>query len=229
MTDTRPTAREINDAIRYTCWAVFARPEPSATAPTASGLTDALETAEAGLGEVVVRGWYDVSGLRADADLMVWLHGPTAESLQGAIRTLRRVLGGVRLTWSAFAIHRPAEFNKGHVPAFLSGRPAEKWLCVYPFVRSYEWYLLPEDERRQMLVEHGQMGREYTSVLSNTVAAFALGDWEWVLALESPVLHDLVDLMRHLRSSEARRHVRVEVPFHTGRLIGRDEIAGVLS
>ena len=96
-------------------------------------------------------------------------------------------------------------------------------------MRSYEWYLLPEDERRQMLVEHGQMGREYTSVLSNTVAAFALGDWEWVLALESPELHDLVDLMRHLRSSEARRHVRVEVPFHTGRLIGRDEIAGVLS
>jgi chlorite dismutase len=90
---------------------------------------------------------------------------------------------------------------------------------MYPFVRSYDWYLIPEEERRAMLVEHGMMGRDYTMIKSNTVAAFALGDYEWVLALESPELHEIVDMMRQLRSSQARRHVREEIPFYTGRLI----------
>jgi len=159
---------------------------------------------------------------------MVWLHGPTAEGLQEALRVLRRALGAVELSWSAFAIHRPAEFNKGHVPAFLSGKPAQQWLCVYPFVRSYEWYLLPENERQELLVEHGMMGRDHTTVLSNTVASFALGDWEWVLALEAPDLHEIVDMTRHLRASGARRHVRIEIPFYTGRLISVAEVADVL-
>jgi hydrogen peroxide-dependent heme synthase len=49
------------------------------------------------------------------------------------------------------------------------------------------------------------------------VASFALGDYEWILAFEADELHRIVDLMRHLRGSETRRHVRHEVPFHTGR------------
>ena len=167
---------------------------------------------------VTIRGFYDVSALRADADLMVWWHAPTAEALQSAARSLRRTAVGRSLTpsWSAMGLHRPAEFNKGHVPAFLAGAAPKNWATVYPFVRSYEWYLLPDAERRGMLVEHGMMGREYNQVLSNTVAAFALGDYEWLLALEADELHDTVDLMRHLRASGARMHVREEIPFFSG-------------
>ena len=152
---------------------------------------------------------------------MVWWHAATSEQLQAAYNLFRRTAFGRRLApvWSQLAMHRPAEFNKGHVPAFMTGAPAQDWLVVYPFVRSYEWYLLPEQERRDMLMEHGTMGRSYPDVLTNTVAAFALGDWEWMLALEGPVLHDIVDLMRHLRSATARRHVREETPFFTGRRV----------
>jgi chlorite dismutase len=114
------------------------------------------------------------------------------------------------------ALHRPAEFNRSHVPAFLADERVRDWVCVYPFVRSYEWYLLEESERRAMLVEHGQMGRDYPDVRANTVAAFALGDYEWLLAFEADELHRIVDLMRHLRASTARRHVRAETPFYTG-------------
>ncbi len=89
-------------------------------------------------------------------------------------------------------------------------------MSVYPFVRSYEWYLLPDEERRFMLAEHGKMARGYPDVRANTVAAFALGDYEWILPLEAPELVDLVDLMRELRAATARRHVREEVPFYTG-------------
>ena len=67
-----------------------------------------------------------------------------------------------------------------------------------------------------MLAEHGQMARGYPDVRANTVASFALGDYEWILAFEADDLHRIVDLMRHLRASDARRHVREEVPFYTG-------------
>ena len=60
------------------------------------------------------------------------------------------------------------------------------------------------------------MGRSRPEVRANTISAFALGDYEWLLAFEADELHRIVDLMRHLRSSETRRHVREEVPFYTG-------------
>jgi len=80
-----------------------------------------------------------------------------------------------------------------------------------------------------MLRDHGGKGRDYPGVQSNTVASFALGDYEWLLALESDELVELVDLMRHLRSTEARRHVREEIPFFTGRLIDFAELDEVLA
>ena len=220
----RKTAREINSELRYTGWLVLSRLADLDVPAEEAGIELTGLVADLGADAVVVRGLYDVSGMRADADAMVWWHGPTAESLQRAARRLRRTAVGRSTTtaWTALGLHRPAEFNKGHVPAFLAGMQARNWVAVYPFVRSYEWYLLPDAERRSMLVEHGVMGREYDQVLSNTVAAFALGDWEWILALEAEELYDIVDLMRHLRSSQARMHVREEIPFFTGRLVNVD-------
>lgn len=229
-TRTRPSAREVNDSIRYTTFSVYAR-TADLDAPAEKAAEELAElTGALAEQDVVIRGYYDVSGLRADADVMVWWHASTAEALQSAARSLRRTAVGRALSpvWSAMALHRPAEFNKGHIPAFLAGAEPRNWATVYPFVRSYDWYLLPDAERRDMLVEHGVMGREYNQVLSNTVAAFALGDYEWVLALEADELHDTVDLMRHLRSAKARLHVREEVPFFTGRRVDEAGVVEVL-
>ncbi|WP_241246073.1 hydrogen peroxide-dependent heme synthase [Microbacterium sp. 4R-513] len=208
-------------------WAVFRR--DAHPAPVAEGAPAAAEVV-AELGETV-RAIYDVSGLRADADVLVWLVGDSAEGLQAALRALRRSreLAPLLPTWNALGMHRDAEFSRDHAPAFARGLAPKEWLTVYPFVRSYEWYILPSAERGQMLADHGRMGRDFPQVQSNTVASFALGDYEWILALEADDVTDLVDLMRHLRATEARRHVREEVPFFTGRRITPDELAEVLS
>jgi chlorite dismutase len=223
---------DLQDAPAYAVWVVLRRnPGASASLPDAAGpsLEDAVSTVESG--GVAVRGIYDVSGLRSDADLMFWLTGPTADGLQQAIRVLRRspAIAPLLPTWNAMGVHREAEFSRSHAPAFLRGLPPLEWVTVYPFVRSYEWYLLPEDERRAMLGDHGRKGSEYPQVQANTVASFALGDYEWILALEAADPIDLVDLMRHLRNTEARRHVREEIPFFTGRRLRVDEVAEVLA
>ena len=224
-------ARALNDVLRYTAWSVF-----RAATPLGEDNRDKLAAEVDGLvadlagNDVVVRGMYDVSGLRADADLLVWWHAPAPEQLQDAYARFRRTQLGTHLApvWSQMALHRPAEFNKSHVPAFLAGEEPGRFVCVYPFVRSYEWYLLEDSERRAMLSEHGKMAREYPDVRTNTVASFALGDYEWMLAFEADQLYRIVDLMRHLRGSSARRHVRQEVPFYTGTRRTTAEIVAAL-
>jgi chlorite dismutase len=219
---------DLNATIRYTMWSVF-RVEPGRLGEdrteTARQFTEFLDAlADKG---VVVRGVYDLAGMRADADFMIWWHADNVEALQAAYADLRRTtaLGRVLAPfWSQVALHRPAEFNKSHLPAFVAGEDARRYVCVYPFVRSLDWYLLPDAERRQMLADHGMRAREYPDVRANTVPAFALGDYEWILAFEGDELDRIVDLMRHLRATEARRHVRQEVPFFTGPRVQPSEL-----
>ena len=227
LTDTPLMSSPATEPGAWTLWTVLSRTHdgaPDAAARrTSPALGEALDEVPDG---VVVRGLYDVSGMRAGADLMVWLHGDRAEDLQAEIRRLRRTaeLAPLATAWSAMGVHRPAEFSASHAPAYMRDTEPLAWLTVYPFVRSYDWYLLDPAERGAMLREHGLAGREFPQVLSNTVAAFALGAYEWLLALEADDLTSLVDLMRHLRATDARRHVREETPFFTGPRVGVEEL-----
>lgn len=178
------------------------------------------ELEEAGV--VTVRGIYDLSGMRESADFMIWWHAEEFADIQKAFADFRRetVLGQVsEVTWVGNALHRPAEFNKSHLPSFIMGEEPGEWISVYPFVRSYDWYTMEEEKRRRILMEHGMQARDYPDVRANTVPAFALGDYEWILAFEAPELHRIVDLMYLMRYTEARHHVREEIPFHTGRRV----------
>jgi chlorite dismutase len=232
---TGKQARDLNELIRYTAWSVFRTTGgPLAEGPHAdrSALASEVDELFAQLNEkgVTVRGVYDLQGLRADADFMIWWHAASSDDLQDAYSAFRQTALGatVEPVWSQLALHRPAEFNKSHIPAFLADEQPRRYVCVYPFVRSYEWYLLPDDERRALLAEHGQMARGYPDVRANTVASFALGDYEWMLAFEADELHLIVDLMRHLRGSQTRMYVREEIPFYTGRRRAMAEIVASL-
>ena len=167
---------------------------------------------------VTLRGIYTAQGFRPDADVLLWWVGASPDDLQALFSRFRRTLLGRRLelTWSFLGAARPAEFNPQHSPAFLRGEKPRKYLCVYPFARTPEWYLLPPEERSALLKEHGEMGREFPDVLPNTTSGFGLGDWEWILAFEAEELHRIVDCIRRLRDAGARRFTREEVPFVIG-------------
>ncbi len=155
-----------------------------------------------------------MSGPRADADLMIWWHAETSDQLQEAYNLFRRHprLGRARSrsgrTWRCTA--PPSSTARTSRRSSPTRRRNDA--SVYPFVRSDHLYLLPDEDRRRMLADHGKMARGYPDA-RDTVASFSLGDYEWMLAFEADELYRIVDLMRHLRASEARMHVREEVPF----------------
>ncbi len=167
---------------------------------------------------VTVRGVYSTVGFRPDADLMMWWVGHSPDDLQDLLIALRRTALGKRLelTHAFMGVVRPAEFSKDHLPAFVRGEPPRKYACVYPYVRTIEWYLLPPEERSSLLREHGEFGREFPDVLANTTSAFGLADWEWILAFEADDLGRIVDCLRRLREAKARAYTKEEIPFITG-------------
>ncbi|GMA85249.1 hypothetical protein GCM10025868_04990 [Angustibacter aerolatus] len=187
QTDQKPKARDINDTIRYAMWSVFAAPQPvqgdrAALAAEVEALLAEARRRGARGARLVRRGR---AARRRRPDGVV--ARPDRRDRPARLPAVAAQRAGRRLlpVWSNVALHRPAEFNKGHVPAFMAGEEARAYVCVYPFVRSYEWYLLPDAERRDMLVEHGKAARGYPDVRANTVSSFALGDYEWVLAFEA--------------------------------------------
>lgn len=229
-----------NTDIRYTMWSVFRAATPidvdgrgdrlasTERQRVAAEVDQVLEEADAK--GVTTRGTYDTGGFRADADVMFWWVAEEPDALQDVYARFRRTTFGrcCEPVFSVIGVHRPAEFNRAHVPAFIEGKDPRRYLCIYPYDRSYEWYLLDPAERRDMLAEHGKMARPYSDVNANTVASFALSDYEWVLAFEADEPHRLTDLMRTLRGAAARRHTRLEVPFYTGSRKPVSEIVAAL-
>src|SRR5699024_5531340 len=176
-TTAQPTREEleaINSSVHYAMFSTSALATPLGEGDR-SALVQEVEHLFADLTDsgVRLRGVYDVAGLRADADLLIWWHADDIELLQDSYKRFLRTELGAHLepVWSNAAVHRQAEFNRSHVPAFLAGEEPRDYVSVYPFVRSYDWYVLDEKDRRFMLAEHGSMARDYPDVRANTIPA----------------------------------------------------------
>jgi hydrogen peroxide-dependent heme synthase len=219
----------VPDELIFAAYPVFrARPDRLAEVDRELATKEVAELLDEWSDRVEVRGVYSTAGFRADADLMLWWVARSAEDVQDLLVAFKRTRLGRALdqAHSFLGLVRRAEFAPDHVPAFVQGSPPKRYACVYPFVRTPEWYLLDPKERAEYLGAHGELGRQYPDVLPNTTSAFGLGDYEWILAFETDALDRLVDLIRHLRANESRRYVALEVPFVTG---VRKELAAALN
>ena len=230
-TITGKQARDLNDVIRYTAWSVFRATEPQVADRSATSRprwTPCSSSSRARTSSCAAS-----TTCRGCARTPTSWSGGTPRAAT-TCRTPTRPSGRPRSArrcepvWSQMALHRPAEFNKSHIPAFLADEEPRRYVCVYPFVRSYEWYLLPDEERRAMLVEHGQMGRDYADVRANTVAVVRPGRLRVAAGVRGR--RALPHRRPHATpaGSTARRHVREEIPFYTGRRRPVQEIVASL-
>ena len=174
---------------------------------------------------VRLRGAYGMAGLHPGADFILWFLSSSGESINDLAVEIRRTGMGQHLEARdvLLGLAGPSEYNPDHLPAFLKGEPPRRYLSVYPFVKTSEWYLIPEAERREMMAEHGRAGRNH-AVAGNTVRAFGLGDAEFIVALEAEHLKDLVDCMDALRRFRVRQYTQRDAPTYLGRLQPLDEV-----
>jgi chlorite dismutase len=183
-------------------------------ADRAHGKREFLAACEDFAGDRLLRA-FSLVGTRGDADLMLLSQATNLER----IHEFHVVLGQSGLMkwcstpYSYLAMTKPSEYSD---ESRLEVRPAHgKYLFVYPFVKTREWYRLAPDERWKVMQEHIRIGREYPQIDLNTSYSFGLDDQEFVVAFETDEPGAFLDLVQRLRTTEASAYTKRDTPTFT--------------
>jgi chlorite dismutase len=165
---------------------------------------------------------YSMVGIRADCDFMLWRISYEIEAIQEfTARMLRTGFGRyLEPAYSYLAMTRRSVYidkmDPSHSESRTQVKPGKyKYLFVYPFVKSRDWYLLPLEQRQGMMDEHIRIGNKYPSVKLNTTYSFGLDDQEFVVAFESDNPGDFLDLVMELRESQGSKYTVRDTPTFT--------------
>jgi chlorite dismutase len=158
---------------------------------------------------------FSLVGTRGDADLLLLTQASNLERIHEFHVVLAQsgLLGWCETPYSFLAMTKPSEYSD---ESRLEVRPAHsKYLFVYPFVKSREWYALDPKERWRIMQEHIRVGREYPSIDLNTSYSFGLDDQEFVVAFEGDEPAVFLDLVQRLRTTEASSFTKRDTPTFT--------------
>lgn len=167
---------------------------------------------------VTVRGVYSTIGLRPDVDMIIWVHAPELDKLTSlAVRLDQTEIGrAMRRAQGYIGAAGMSQYDKDHGPAFLKGIESKRYLSVYPFMKTPDWFLLDFQERRRLMLEHGEMGREFPDILTNTVNSFGVQDQEFIVALEDDDPNQIIKMVQKLRGAEVRKWTALDTPIFLG-------------
>ena len=176
---------------------------------------------------------YSTIGLRAEGDLLLWR---MADSIEAVEETAGDLLAAGIGQWMSPAISmigltRPSQYVKrptSQEQSLFSG-DRSKYLVVYPFTKSVEWYLAPAEERQEIMKGHMRVGHRYPQVRQLLAYSFGLDDQEFIVAYETDELVAFQDLVRELRETESRRSTIRDTPIITGIHRALGEILTLLS
>lgn len=176
---------------------------------------------------------YSTIGLRRDTDFLLWVVAPELPPIQQLMETLRKTAMAPYLdnTYSYLAVTRESQYVKAHTEdeVDVTMQPGQsKYLFVYPFVKTREWYLLPMEERRRMMAEHIRIGHRFPAIRINTAYSFGLDDQDFVVAFEGDDPKEFVTLLMKLRETEASRYTVRDTPQHSCARKPLEEILGAL-
>ena len=159
---------------------------------------------------------YSTLGLRDDADFMFWFAAETVEEIQEVISKIYLTVIGKYLIPSQVYLSctRPSIYAKtGRVTSFVAGEEPRKYVVVYPFIKTREWYLLPVQQRQKMMEEHIEVGKSYPQIVLNTTYSFGIDDEDFMLAFETDDLHAFQNLIMDLRGTQVSKYVAVDTPM----------------
>jgi chlorite dismutase len=163
---------------------------------------------------------YSTIGLRAEGDLLLWRMAERIEDVEETAADLLSAGIGQWLapTLSMIGMTRPSQYVKrptSQEQSLFTG-DRSRYLVVYPFVKSTDWYLASAEERQEVMKGHMRVGHAYPQVRQLLAYSFGLDDQEFIVAYETDDLVAFQDLVRDLRSTESRRATVRDTPIVTG-------------
>ena len=175
---------------------------------------------------------YSMVGLKTGVDLLLWSLAPSLEALEEkSARALRAGMGSWMLVRHSFVgliaasqyVKRPTSQEQ----SLFSGERS-RYLIVYPFTKSADWYLLAQEERQRVMNEHMKVGHRYQQVRQLLAYSFGLDDMDFLVAYETDDLPAFGELVRELRGTESRRSTVRDTPILTGIHRPIEEITALL-
>ncbi len=175
---------------------------------------------------------YSMVGLQPGADLLLWSLGPSLDALeQRSAMVLRSGMGKwMKVKESFLGIIQPSQYVKkptSQEQSLFSGERS-RYLVVYPFTKSTDWYLLGREERQQVMNEHMRVGHGFPEVRQLLAYSFGLDDMDFLVAYETEDLPRFGELVRALRGTESRRSTVRDTPILIGIHRPIDEITELL-
>jgi chlorite dismutase len=165
---------------------------------------------------------YSLVGLKPDVDFLIWGVGSRLEQLQAMSAAVRQtaMAGYLSTPYAYLSMTKRSTYvdklDPDHADARRFITPFNrKYLFVYPFVKTHDWYQLPFAQRQGMMDEHIVLGNKYPSVRIHTTYGFGLDDHEFVLAFETDKPQDFLDLVMEMRESKARPYTLRDTPIFT--------------
>ena len=161
---------------------------------------------------------YSTVGLRHDCDFLILTISTSLENIQVfASKIYSTILGKYVEPVNTFlSLTRKSTYSNQVKLGFErddDGDAPLKYLVVYPFIKSREWYLLPLETRKQMMDEHIKVGRKYPDIRLNTTYSFGIGDQDFMLAFETDDLSSFQDLIMELRETQVSRYILKDLPM----------------
>jgi chlorite dismutase len=164
---------------------------------------------------------YTLVGLRPDTDILLWRVTDDMDNFQEMSTALSATGLGKWLTtpYSFLAMTRKSMYvdkhkHPGQEGTRLTVEPGKaKYLFIYPFVKTSEWYALTKPARQGMMTEHIESGHKYPSVKLNTTYSYGLDDQEFVVAFETDYPGDFQDLVMDLRHAQTSRYTKRDTPI----------------
>ena len=166
---------------------------------------------------------YSTAGLRPDCDFLLWRISLSADDFQSQTAAINKTrLGGYLTTpWSFVSMTKRSMYidkvdpfhtaeSRTHI---IPGK--RKFLFVYPFVKTRDWYLLPLERRQEIMDHHIKVGNEFPSVKLNTTYSFGLDDQDFVVAFETEEPKDFLDLVMELRETQSSKFTQRDTPIFT--------------
>ena len=166
---------------------------------------------------------YSTVGLRPETDFMLWRIALTADAFQTQTAAMNKtVLGGYLSTPHSFVAMTKRSMYIDKVDPFHTAESRthiipgkRKFLFIYPFVKTRDWYLLPLEKRQEIMDVHIRIGNAYPSVKLNTTYSFGLDDQDFVVAFETDEPKDFLDLVMALRETESSKFTQRDTPIFT--------------
>ena len=161
---------------------------------------------------------YSTLGLRGDVEFLFWFAAETVEEIQDVISKLYLTVFGKYIIPSRVYLSctRSSTYaRKRTLPSFVLGNEPQKYVVVYPFTKTREWYLLPQEQRQKMMDQHINVSEKYPQVTLNTTYSFGIDDQDFMLAFECDNLRDFQNLIMDLRQTPVSAYVAVDTPMIT--------------